>query len=417
VNKEGEALLLLVGDDWAEDHHDVEVQDETGRRLGKARLAEGIAGIARLHAMLGEHVGDEEDERVEVVVGIETERGPWVQALLAAGYRVYAINPLQVARYRERHQVSGAKSDAGDAHTLADMVRTDRHQLRPVAGDSDLAEAIKVVTRAHKTLIWERTRHTLRLRRALLDFFPAALDAFDDLDAPDALELLGAAPDPVTAAGLDDEQITAALHRARRRGIPDKVAKIQEALRAPQLGQPPVIAGAYAVTVRAQVAILTTFNIQIKVMQEQVQAHFGRHPDVEVYLSQPGLGTVLGARVLAEFGDDKARYADARARKNYASTSPITRQSGKKKIVLARYVHNDRLLDALGQQAFAALKASPGARAYYDQQRARGIGHRAALRQLGNRLVGILHGCLKTGTTYDEDTAWAHHQKDHQLAA
>jgi transposase len=164
-------LLLLVGDDWAEDHHDVEVQDETGRRLGKARLPEGIAGITRLHAMIGEQVG-EDDEPVQVVVGIETERGPWVQALIAVGHQVYAINPLQVARYRERHGVSGAKSDAGDAHTLADMVRTDRHQLRPVAGDSDLAEAIKVIARAHKTLIWEKTRHTLRLRRALLDFLP-----------------------------------------------------------------------------------------------------------------------------------------------------------------------------------------------------------------------------------------------------
>jgi transposase len=265
VNREDEALLLLVGDDWAEDHHDVEVQDETGRRLGKARLPEGIAGIARLHAMIGQHIGDDEDEQVQVVVGIETERGPWVRALLAAGYRVYAINPLQVARYRERHGVSGAKSDPGDAHTLADMVRTDRHQLRPVAGDSGLAEAIKVVTRAHKTLVWERTRHTLRLRRALLDFFPAAVTAFEDLDAPDTLELLAAAPDPVTAAGLDDEQITAALRRARRRGIPDKVANIQEALRAPQLAQPPVVAGAYAATVRAQAAILTTFNTQIEV--------------------------------------------------------------------------------------------------------------------------------------------------------
>ena len=408
-------MLLLVGDDWAEDHHDVELQDETGRRLGKARLPEGIAGIARLHAMIGRHVG-EDDEPVEVVVGIETERGPWVQALLAAGYQVYAINPLQVARYRERHGVSGAKSDPGDAHTLVDMVRTDRHQLRPIAGDSDLAEAIKVVTRAHKTLIWERTRHTLRLRRALLDFFPAALDAFDDLDAPDTLELLGMAPDPVTAAGLDHEQITAALRGARRRGIPDKVAKIQEALRAPQLGQPPVVAGAYAVTVRAQVAILTTLNTQIELMEEQVGTHFGRHPDVEVYLSQPGLGAVLGARVLAEFGDDKNRYTDARARKNYAGTSPITRQSGKRKTVLARYVHNDRLVDALGMQAFAALRASPGARAYYDQLRARGAGHRAALRQLGNRLVGILHGCLKTGTSYNETKAWPT-QQDQQVAA
>jgi transposase len=409
--------VLFVGDDWAEDHHDVELQDETGRRLGKARLEEGIAGIARLHALVGEHVG-EDAEPAQVAVGIETDRGPWVQALIVAGYQVYAINPLQAARYRERHAVSGAKSDAGDAHALADMVRTDRHQLRPVAGDSVAAEAVKVVARAHQTLIWERTRHTLRLRQTLREFFPAALAAFDDLAAADTLELLGKAPDPASAARLTTTQITAALKRARRRDVPAKAEKLQAALRTRQLGQPPIVTAAYAATVRAQIAILTTLQTQIKAMQEQMQAHFGQHPDAEIYLSQPGLGRILGARVLAEFGDDKTRYADAKARRNYAGTSPITRQSGKKKIVLARYVHNDRLIDALGRQAFAALIASPGARGYYDQQRARGVGHHAALRQLGNRLVGILHGCLKTGTLYDEATAWQQHvERDQRRAA
>jgi transposase len=417
VDSKEDVVLLLVGDDWAEDHHDIEVQDASGRVLSKAKLPEGIAGIARLHAMIGRHAPDDDAEPVQVVVGIETERGPWVQALVAAGYQVYPINPLQVARYRERHVVSGAKSDPGDAHTLADMVRTDRHQLRPIAGDSSEADAVKVVTRAHKTLIWERTRHTQRLRQALLDFFPAALAAFDDLTARDSLELLAAAPDPVSAAGLQLDQITAALRRARRHHVPAKAAAIQAALRTEHLRQPAVVATAYAATVRAQIAILTTLNAEIATLEEQVEAHFGQHPDAEIYLSQPGLGVVLGARVLAEFGDDPTRYADARARKNYAGTSPITRKSGKRTTVLARYVHNDHLVDAMGQQAFSALTASPGARAYYDQLRARGIGHRAALRQLGNRLVGILHGCLKTGTTYDEATAWAHHQQDLQTAA
>jgi transposase len=141
-------------------------------------------------------------------------------------------------------------------------------------------------------------------------------------------------------------------------------------------------------------------------MQGEVAAHLGRHPAAEIYLSQPGLGVILGARVLSEFGDDPDRCADAKARKNYAGTSPITRQSGKQKFVLARYVQNDRLLDALGRQAFTALTASPAARVYYDQLRDRGKDHNAALRQLANRLVGILHGCLKTNTTYDEHTAW-----------
>jgi transposase len=402
--------LLFVGDDWAEAHHDVELQDEAGRRLGKATLQEGIAGIARLHELIAEHLA-QVAEPEQVVIGIETDRGPWVQALLAAGYRVYAINPLQVARYRERHSVSGAKSDAADAHTLADMVRTDRHQLRPIAGDSDLAEAIKVVARAHKTLIWERTRHTLRLRHALREFFPAALVAFADLTGADALELLGKAPDPASAARLTSTQITTALKRAHRRHLADNAEAIRSALGAEHLGQPAAVVAAYAATVRAQVAILTTLGAEIKTMEEQVAAHFGQHPEVEIYRSQPGLGDILGARVLAEFGDDPVRYADARSRKNYAATSPITRQSGKKKLVLARYVHNDRLIDALGRQAFAAMIASPGARTYYDQLRSRGVGHHAALRQLANRLVGILHGCLKTGTTYDEATAWSHHQQ------
>jgi len=187
--------VLYVGDDWAEDHHDVEVQDETGRRLATARLEEGIAGIDRLHTLLATHTGPDAAPD-QVVIGIETERGPWVHALLAAGYRVRAINPLQVARYRERQTISGTKSDVGDAHALADMVRTDGHQLRTIAGDSHTAAAVKVVARAHKTLVWERTRHTLRLRHALRDFFPTALAAFDDLTAPDALELLTKAPDP-----------------------------------------------------------------------------------------------------------------------------------------------------------------------------------------------------------------------------
>jgi hypothetical protein len=408
--------VLFVGDDWAEDHHDVELQDEAGRRLGRARLPEGVAGVARLHELIGGHLAEDAGPE-QVAIGIETDRGSWVQALVAAGYVVFAVNPRQVARYRERHGTSGAKSDAGDAHALADMVRTDAHQLRPVAGDSEQAQAVKVVARAHQTLIWERHRHMLRLRTALREFFPAALEAFADLTAPDALELLGRAPDPASAARLAPAQVTAALRRARRRQPERKAAAITAVLRTQQLGQPPAVTAAYAATVRSLVRMITAFNAEIAAMEEQVTACFGQARDAEIYLSQPGLGKILAARVLGEFGDDPDRYASARARKNYAGTSPITRASGKKKTVLARFIHNDRLIDALHQQAFCALTASPGARAYYDELRARGQGHHAALRQLSNRLVGILHGCLKTGTTYDEHTAWAHHNQDQQTAA
>jgi len=406
-------MRLFVGDDWAEDHHDVEVMDEAGRVLARRRLPEGVAGIARLHELVAGCLGEDGDA-AGVAIGIETDRGLWVQALLAAGYAVFAVNPLQAARYRERHGVSGKKSDAGDAHALADMVRTDSHQLRPAAGDSPQAEAAKVVARMHKTMIWERARAVQRLRHQLRDYYPAALEAFGDLDAPDTLELLGKAPGPAQGRRLTRDQVIAALRRARRRDAGGRADAILAALRGDHLAQPPAVADAYAVTARSLASLIATLNDQVSVLEEQVKEHFGRHPDAEVYLSQPGMGAVLGARVLAEFGDDRLRYADGKARRNYAATSPVTRASGKKKVVIARFARNDRLTDALQAQAFSALKASPGARAFYDEHRARGAGHNDALRRLANRLVGILHGCLKTGTLYDEATAWGHRKKPGQ---
>ena len=402
-------MRLFVGDDRAEDHHDVEVMNEAGNVLAKKRLPEGVAGMAGLHELIGRQLGEDADG-AEVAVGIETDRGPWVAALVAAGYTVFGVNPLQASRYRERHGVSGAKSDAGDAHMLADMVRTDSHQLRAVAGDSAEAEGIKVLARTHKTLIWERTRQVQRLRHQLREYFPAALDAFDDLDAADTLELLGRAPEPARAAKLTRAQVSAALKRAGRRNITDRATAVLAALRGEQLGQPAAVTAAYAVTVRSLIAVIATLNEQVKILQGQVEADFGRHPDAEIYRSQPGIGAVLGARVLGEFGDDPHRYADGKSRRNYAGTSPLTRASGKKKVVAARFVRNSRLVDALNAQAFASLNASPGARALYDELRARGTEHNDALRRLANRLVGILHGCLKTRTLYNEETAWSHRQ-------
>jgi transposase len=404
--------MLFVGDDWAEDHHDIEVQDEDGRRLARARLPEGIVGLSRLHELLAEHLTDEDVEpetgfvAQNVVVGIETDRGTWVAALVAAGYQVFAINPMSAARYRERHGTSGTKSDRGDAHVLAEIVRLDRAHHRTVAGDSPAAEGLKLVARSHQAFIWDRTRHLQRLRGALREFFPAALQAFPELNTSEALELLERAPDPARAARLSRSKITAALTRAHRRDPEAKAEAIQVALRAPALRQGPEIETAYAVIVVSAVRLIASLNTQIAELQAVVAEGFGRHPDAEILTSQPGLGPVLGARVLAEFGDDPDRYADAKARKNYAGTSPITRASGTRRVVLARYARNKHLADATHQWAFCALTASPGARAYYDAIRARGASHHAALRQLANRLVGILHGCLKTRSRYSEDTAW-----------
>ena len=379
--------------------------DEAGRRLASRRLPEGLAGIRQLHELIAAHA----EEPDQAVIGIETDRGLWVAALIAAGYQLYAVNPLAVARYRDRHHVSGAKSDASDAKLLADLVRTDRHNHRLIAGDSADAEAIKVLARAHQSLIWARNRHTNALRNALHEYYPAALVAFEDLAHGDTLGVLDRAPTPQQGAHLPLGTIQSALKRGgRQRNIAARARQIQAALRSEQLVAPAPVTAAFAATTRAAVGIIAELNRQISELEATLAEHFDKHPDADIYLSQPGLGVILGARVLGEFGDDPNRYTDAKSRKNYAGTSPLTVASGRKRAVLARHVRNRRLYDAIDQWAFCATSSSPGARAFYDQHRAAGDTHHQALRALGNRLVGILHGCLRHHTVYDEHTAWDH---------
>ena len=399
--------MLSVGIDWAERHHDVCLLDPDGQVLARARIAEGVEGLARLHALVASH----SEEPARVMVGIETDRGLLVGALVAAGYQVYAINPLQASRYRERHGTSRAKSDRGDAQVLAELVRTDRHHHRQVAGDSSQAEAVKILARAHQRLVWTRQRQTNQLRSTLREFYPAALAALGpELASPQALAVLAAAPTPQQGRQLTQAELAELLGQAgRQRNLHRRAAELQQALRSPQLATSAVLAAAYGQVVAATVGVLAELNQQINTLEQQLSRAFEAHPDAELLRSLPGLGVVLGARVLAEFGDDPTRYGHPKARKAYAGTAPITCASGTRQIVLARVARNRRLADACYLWAFSALSRSPGARAYYDRQRARGATHHQALRALGNRLVGILHGCLRHRSLYDEQRAWTHH--------
>ena len=405
--------MIFVGDDWAEDHHDVCVCDADGTGLARRRLSEGVVGIAGFHALVAEHVEDP----AEVAVGIETDRGLWVTALVEAGYQVFGVNPRAAARYRERHSMSGAKSDRGDARMLAELVRVDRHHHRMIAGDSAAVDSVKVLARAHQNLIWERTRAVLRLRSTLLEFFPAAVAAFPELADRDALAVLAKAPTPQAARALSVAKIRSALRAGgRQRNIDTRAAGIAENLRVEHLEAPDAMADALGASVSSLVAVLVVMNQQIARLETELADRFEQHPDAGIYRSLPGLGVILGARVLGEFGDDPNRYADAKSRKNYAGTSPITRASGNRHVVTARFVRNRRLADATHRWAFCAITASPGARAFYDHRRSVGDTHNQALRALANRLVGILHGCLRHHTGYDEHTAWAHRPENNLTA-
>jgi hypothetical protein len=396
--------VIFVGVDWSETHHDVCAMDQEGRVVGRERVPEGLEGVARLHALLAEHV----DEPEEVIIGIETDRGLLVRALVAAGYHVVAVNPMAAQRYRDRHVVSGAKSDPGDAKVLADLVRTDRANHREVAGDSELVEGLKALARSHQSMIWARQRQTNYLRSILREFYPGALTAFGgELAGPDALAVLAQAPTPAAGRGLSGSRIAGALRRGgRQRGLQERAAAIRAVLREPQLEAPPTVSEAYGTIVAATVGVITELSRRIADLEQALASRFEEHPDAGILRSLPGLGIVLGARVLGEFGDDRTRYAHARSRKNYAGTAPITKASGRSRVVLARKARNRRLADAMHMWAFCSLSSSPGARRHYDALRARGNSNRQALRAVANRWVGILHGCLTARAPYCEEVAW-----------
>jgi transposase len=396
--------MRFLGIDWGEQHHDLCLLDQDGMVLAVGRITDGLAGVGELHALVAAH----DQDPAQVAVGIETDRGLLVGALLAAGYQVYAVNPWVVSRYRGRHGSSRAKSDRTDAKVLADLVRTDRHNHRQVAGDSPLAEAIKILARAHQNLVWSRQRHVNALRSALREFYPGALVGLGaQLAQPEALAVLALAPTPEQGRRLTRAAVRRALVAGgRRRNLQARVVAVHDALAAPQLAAPEPVAAAYREVVDALVAMLCCLNQQVTVLEEQLTARFAAHPDAVILRSQPGLGMVLGARVLAEFGDDPARYQTAKGRKAFAGTAPVTRSSGLRTVVVARAACNQRLVDACYLWAFAALTASPGARRCYDAHRARGASHHQALRALGNRLVGILHGCLAQRVAYQEQLAW-----------
>jgi transposase len=412
--------LICLGLDWAEDHHDIALMTEAGELLTEFRVDDSMAGVERIHGALAPHI----TEPSEVVIGTESAHGLVIQALIAAGYTVYEINPKASSRYRDRHHLSGAKSDRGDAKMLADVVRTDRRNHSPYMGNSDLSEGIKVLARAHQSMIHQRQTQLNELRSTLRQYYPALLRAFPDLASPssrdcsDVMAVIERAPTPAQGRTLSQLQIASALRKAgRQRDIDRRAEQIREELRMPHLTAPPVVTNAYGNAARATARVIVSMTEQINELSQELNSRFEEHPDAKIIRSLPGLGPVLGARVLGEFGDAPNRYTDAKARKNYATTSPVTRASGKLRLVNARHGGNRHLGTSCLRWAFSAAHSSPGARRYYDALRHRDKTHAQATRSVANRMVGILHGCLSKGVLYDETIAWPQLESPGEAAA
>ncbi len=399
---------VYCGIDWAEDHHDIALVDRAGQLLARRRISDDAAGLAQLLALLAEHGDSPEDP---VPVAIETPRGLLVACLRATGRPVYPINPMAVARYRDRHSVAGKKSDHGDSFVLANVLRTDLHAHRPLPADTELAQAIAVLARAQQDAVWDRTQAHNRLRSHLREYYPAFLAVFAPLKGgiirPEARAVLAAAPTPADAAKLTLTQLRAALKKAgRSRGIDTEAARLREAFRTEQMRQLPLVEQAMGRQALALLRQLDAACAAAADLEQAVTESFNLHPDAGIITSFPGLGALTGARVLAEIGDDRSRFSDAKGLKAYAGAAPITRASGKTKSVTRRRIKNNRLNAAGYSWAFSALTASPGARAHYDRRKDAGDRHAAAQANLFGRLLGCLHHCLITGQDYDEATAF-----------
>jgi transposase len=401
-------MEVYCGIDWAEDHHDIALAGRDGQLLARRRISDDAAGLAALLALLAEH-GDTPDDPVPVA--IETPRGLLVACLRATGRKVYPVNPMAVARYRDRHSVAGKKSDHGDSFVLANVLRTDLHAHRPLPADTELAQAIAVLARAQQDAVWDRTQACNRLRSHLREYYPAFLAAFAPLKGgitrPEARAVLAAAPTPAGAAKLTLTQLRAALKKAgRSRGTDTEAARLREAFRTEQMRQLPLVEQAMGRQALALLRQLDAACAAADDLEHAATESFNQHPDAGIITSFPGLGALAGARVLAETGDDRSRFSDAKGLKAYAGAAPITRASGKTRSVTRRRVKNNRLNAAGYIWAFSALTASPGARAHYDRRRDAGDRHAAAQRNLFSRLLGCLHHCLITGQHYNEATAF-----------
>ncbi len=250
-------------------------------------------------------------------------------------------------RYRDRHHLAKGKPDAGDAMVLAHILRTDARLHRPLPADSAQAQAIEVLARAQQDLVWSRQHEVNRLRSLLVGYYPAALAAFPDLTTRTATVVLAAAPAPAQAARLGIEDLAGLLAAAGRGRRRSEARRLAEVFATPQMRQPPEVEQAMGAAAGAVITTITAMNTGLAALQQQIDQHFEQHPDAAIYHSMPALGHILSARVPGEFGDDPTRWPDPASRRAYAGSASITRASGKKRTVLARYIRNQRLYDAV----------------------------------------------------------------------
>jgi transposase len=390
--------VLLVGIDWADVAHVYCVMDEAGATLASGSIPHTPEGLATLFAAIRTHARAPE----EISVALETSQGLLVSALLDQGFVVYAINPKAVDRHRERFRVAGSKSDLRDAWVLATLLRTDRALYYPLVPDSEPAQELRVLTRDRAELVRTRTMLSNQLTACLKAYFPAFLDLFADPDRPVALAVLQQFPTPAALLSASVKRLEAFLRQHHQPEAAAKAREIHARLTQPAFQVAPVI-------LRTKARLAQTLGHQLRALAEEIAAYeveirriLRTHPDGELYLSLPGAGDLLAARMVGELGDNRARYRDAAIAQCTAGTAPVTRASGTSRTVHVRRACIHPLREAMWHFAFCSTTHCAWAKAYYRTARARGKKHAEAIRMLANVWLRIIIAMRRDHRLYDQ---------------
>ncbi len=392
-------IQLFGGLDWAQDHHDIVAVDARGRVVVELTIQDTAEGWAQLReTLLASAAGGPS----AVAVAVETNNGPAVERLLALGCAVYPMNPKAATRYRDRKAPSGGRNDRLDAFSFADALRTDGHAWRALKADEPLTQELRLLCRDEVGLIEQRTALVNQLRAALREYYPAALDAFDDWLCPGAWSFIEQFPTPAALVAAGRRRWEKFLH-AHRLYRPETYPRRMEVFaRADRFAGPAAVTKAKSRLAVALAGQLRVLHKQIADYRAAIEALFAQHPDHDIYDSLPGVGKKLGPRLLGELGDDRDRFADAEGLQGHGGTAPVTISSGQKRFVKLRRACNKWLRSTVHLWANLSRAECVWAAAYYDRKRQEGKNHATALRCLGQRWFKILQRMRQDHRPYDE---------------
>lgn len=388
--------MYYVGIDWADDHHDIFITDDSGVKCDSFSISHTPEGIRTLL----EKLRTLSVPREQILVALETPKNLVVHALLDKGYTLYSLNPKSVDRYRDRYRISGAKDDSFDAMVIANILRTDKHRFKPLLPDSPLLRELKILTYDQQQLIRLKTKLVNQIQACLKDYYPTALQFFSEIDQDITIDFLLKYPTPqvVTSDGL-----YTFLKEHRYPKAQQKAQEIHTRLSASQMFVEEFVIRAKSRLLITLLSQLKGLIIQIANYQKEINRLFDQHPDSNIFKSLPGAGEKNAPRLLSEMGDNKERYSQAKDVQSQAGTAPITKKSGKTKIVRIRFACRKFFRNTMYQFSFSSLSQSVWARTFYDNQREHGKTHSQALRALGNKWLKIIFHLWKNNVNYNED--------------